>query len=279
MVQNSKKLVLETFSSITEFVNVTQSRENRAGAGAESHKRGSEAAAFTRTSNYSNAMDLLLYGDKNTYQKMVNIDVKQVQSNIYKSKIRRNVAGFSPCVPAFVAGLPNAMYQVQKIKPPARRMEIIYSPTGSESVSADSLQRAGVIVLSIVNAMERRGISTALTILNKCSQQRHNKLYTICGITIKKAGQPLDGLKVAFPIAHPSFFRRFGFEWYETCPDIIGPDFYSYGTTISDCDIIKQLLQSEGKLPKESKVINFYKIEELEFNMQAVLKYLEIDLD
>ena len=183
MLQN---VVVERFTSINEFLTTCESRVNRAGENASS-KTGE--ADFTGTTSLQKANELLLYGDKQTFEKMVEISVKQAPSFVEKSKLKRNVSGFSPCVPAHLSGLPNSMYTIYKIKPPAVRLELYYSPTAIYNVAASELQRAGVIMLSIVNALERRGISVSLNILNKCSVT-HNREATICCVNVKKAGMP-----------------------------------------------------------------------------------------
>lgn len=270
MLQN---VVIERFGSITEFLNTCENKTNRAGKNAESKTAESNWAG---TSSLRNANELLLFGDKKTWEKMVELPMKQVQSFVAKSKIKRDIVGFAPCVPAALCGVPNAMYQIHKVKQLTPRLELWYSPTCAGHISAESLQKAGVIMLSIVNSLERRGVSVSLNIVNKCSI--HNKREaTICCVNVKKAGQPLDGLKAAYCIANPSFFRRHGFLWYETCEKIQNPDFFGYGQTIQNCEEVVKILTENGVNMSQTLFINFYKIKELEFDTQAVMRYLNIE--
>ena len=43
-------------------------------------------------------------------------------------------------------------------------------------------------------------------------------VFVFCGIVVKDYRQPMDLLKLSFPLTSPAMFRRFGFKWKETTP-------------------------------------------------------------
>lgn len=85
-------------------------------------------------------------------------------------------------------------------------------------------------------------------------------------IKIKDSGKHLNITKIAYPIAHPSFFRRHCGLWVNTvCKDATN----SY--TVKDT---KELTVAANRICKGAKFINFYALSE-ESEKDILKRFLE----
>ena len=82
----------------------------------------------------------------------------------------------------------------------------------SGAVSADAIAARGVAVLVAVDLLESCGIRCEVI----CSTAtKGHGLHLTANVTAKRANEIVDPDRLAFTVAHPSFFRRFGFRWME----------------------------------------------------------------
>lgn len=82
----------------------------------------------------------------------------------------------------------------------------------SGAVSADTICARGVTVLVAVDLLEACGIRCEVTV---SAATETSALQLDSNVVVKKASDPVDLDKLAFCVAHPSFFRRFGFRFCE----------------------------------------------------------------
>ena len=81
---------------------------------------------------------------------------------------------------------------------------------------------------------------------------------------IKDSGKHLNITKIAYPIAHPSFFRRHCFKWADTvCKNLT--------STISESsqDVLKA---AADKICKGAKFVNFYTLSKQ--SEEDILRYI-----
>ncbi len=93
----------------------------------------------------------------------------------------------------------------------------------SGAVSADAIAARGVAVLVAVDLLESCGIRCEVV----CSTATSGHgLHLTANVVAKRPGEIVDPDRLAFTVAHPSFFRRFGFRWMELyghCPSNCHP--------------------------------------------------------
>lgn len=82
----------------------------------------------------------------------------------------------------------------------------------SGAISADTICARGVTVLVAVDLLEACGIRCEVTV---SAATQTSALQLDSNVVVKKAGDAVDLDKLSFCIAHPSFFRRFGFRFCE----------------------------------------------------------------
>jgi hypothetical protein len=82
----------------------------------------------------------------------------------------------------------------------------------SASVSTDAITARGLTVLVAADLLESCGIRCEILV----SQATYNDSRLVeTNVCVKAPGVPIDIDRLAFAIAHPSFFRRFGFAFCE----------------------------------------------------------------
>lgn len=136
-----------------------------------------------------------------------------------------SIVGEAVHIPNFVKGLPNHMIMRKRQKQPVPMVNIYFDRGIRCSVSSDEIFRYSRILLQAVRHMESLGIHVGLNVIVISCADRN-----VCGFSVNIKGNhdPLNPLKVSYPLVHTSFFRRQFFRWQETSPIIICRD-YLYG--------------------------------------------------
>jgi hypothetical protein len=130
-------------------------------------------------------------------------------------------------VPAYVAGLPMDMYQIERMPSDRRIVRVLLQRNYSSNVDTDLAIDAGVIILAFLNKLEQETNCTVELDLG-CFTKLENKTESVLTISVKRAGEPLDVSELAFGLACPAFCRRLLFRYYETLPANCESRVYGY---------------------------------------------------
>lgn len=101
-------------------------------------------------------------------------------------------------------------------------MNIIYNNSADSSTTISQLAAAGRHVLDVVTILERQGYRVNVDILTTACTATQ---VAMCFVRVKDALRIINPLKLAYILVHPSFFRRQGLRWIETCPKITDETF------------------------------------------------------
>lgn len=245
--ENAMKIIKEHFSSIHQMLNVIESRSNNS---VMRNDRSSETgtAAFTGTNSYAQAKWLF----ENGYTKIldqiktgVGNNLKKTQ-NVNRRTIRTGVIGYAPHVPNAILGLPNSMILTEQQPQKIKTVSIVVGITENCGTDANEFIKSGIAALSVVNTLELRGYRVALKVAFWCAKAGEERAFGT--IKLKDYREHLDIQKLCFPLAHPSMFRRFGFKWLETSPDIKDFNWHGvYGSQLKDLDFIKENFLEENE--------------------------------
>ena len=209
-----RKKFFKRYESVKEFESALSSTKKQAGFASESSHCCD--FGFNGTHNYKEANDKLLYGDKELAKQINDAGLYTTKCNIQKYTERRAfaaaVVGAVPHVPNFIAGVPNTMIRQIKTHVKTPVVTIGYNMSVGGATSKMTIIRNASELLSAVLILESKGIRVNLYALSHSETQKDEALLAI---KIKSSGQPLDLLKVAYPIAHPSMNRRHKFCWLE----------------------------------------------------------------
>lgn len=241
------KIIKEHFSSIHQMLNVIESRSNNS-VMRNDHSSETGDKKFTGTKSYPEAKQIFETGYTDILDQIktgIGNNLKKTQ-NINRRTIRTGVIGYAPHVPNAILGLPNSMILTEQRPQKIKTVSIVVGITENCGTNANEFIKSGIAALSVVNTLELRGYRVALKIAFWCA-----KAWEECAfgtIKLKDYREHLDIQKLCFPLAHPSMFRRFGFKWLETSPDIKDSGWSClYGRQLGDLDFIRKNFLEEDE--------------------------------
>lgn len=219
-----------------------------------------------QTEDFEEAENLLKNG-WNEKVKEFATELRNFSATIERNRVKNynSVCGFAPIVPNAIKGVPKSMLASKKIKSnkKLRTVHLIINNTASGGTDGDELIKTGLTSLKLAVILGKKNIRTKIDILPKISGCGES-VYG-CAITIKDYKQPFDISKIAYPLAHTSMFRRHGFRWLETLPEMTNREFVDrYGRNFMR---IGETLRTEYK-----KYAGFDKDDVLYIEVQDVQK-------
>jgi len=224
------KLIRETFDNIEHYFNTINTRTiNRVFAPRSSHPASNDSDYdFTYTHSYAEAEDIARRGYKEGLDKLQAANTKSRHLQSASKPLPMNgIVGYAPHVPNAIAGVPLSMINKQETEQKAKVISILYYMGGSCNVDAYEFVKAGKNIMNVVYSLELQGYRVALYVLTTFCK---NSEYAINTVQVKHWRQPSNPLKIAYPLIHPSYFRRHGFRWLETQPNLTDDGFiYGYG--------------------------------------------------
>ena len=221
-------IVREEFTSLNQLMDTLSKRKkNTIMEYKDSSNR--DEYSFFGTKNYDEASNMLVNGYldimgqlKEDIAGKSKITAKHM-ANIPHPIPHTNITGYIPCVPNAILGLPNSMISVDRVPMKRKTLSITYVMGANASTRKEYFSEAGAALLSAINVIEKSGIQTQLK-LGFFPGEAGDEL--VCpAVVIKNYGERYSLQKISFPLAHPSMFRRIGFRWLETSPDITAEGF------------------------------------------------------
>lgn len=274
-----KNIVIERYNGVNEFVKTISSRKpNTVWAGKELSSDTADKQ-FTMTKNYAESVEIMTkgYADGLNEMKATKGTKVRTASNVSKRIPQASVVGYAPHVPNAIAGIPQSMIGTQTITMKSKVISIIYNGGGDCGVYTADFVRAGRNLLEVVTMLELQGYRVGVEIMDDfCGSEQKGFLF----IKVKEQRQPINPLKLAYMLIHPSFFRRQGFRWLETCPEIESkPLYYGYGHPLyieckQNMDKTRGYLKKNGLLPDGVFFTNMY--EARKHNAEELIKLMGI---
>lgn len=236
----SKKVIKEVFDTYSGLLDTLNSRPNNQIMQNKhaSHDTGRNSKEFTGLDNYTQAEKMLTTGYLDVLSKLEkSVENQQKISakfteNIKRPRPKNSVMGYVPNVPAALLNLPEAMVNTTRVPQKRKTLSVLYSIGGNCDRDTDYFINAGTALLSAIDIVERSGITTRLEV--GFFTAKYNNEYTFPTLKIKDYNERYSLQKISFPLVHPSMFRRIGFKWLESTPDIKETGFnFAYGSTPS----------------------------------------------
>lgn len=270
----------EKFESIDELLKVIESRPNNKVMQYEnSSTNGSEG--FTGTKSYDYAKELITKGWSEPLEKLKAGTHKNIKTNVTREKAlpSNGVVGYVPCVPNAILGLPKSMIKTDRVPSKVKAVTITYGITVNAGWESDTIIKCGITALNIVNDLELAGYRVGLNVEFMASTSGNQTI--VATVKVKDWRQPLDIKKVAFPMVHTSMFRRFGFKYLETCPELKHSGYANgYGKPTSNDGYSKQveLYKENGVLGDKDYLITAEMIKGQGFDSEKVMRKAGINL-
>lgn len=259
--ENGNKMVM--FNSITELVQFNRETE-RTQFYQNYHisdELGRSRYGFTKTNSYEEAEDLLLHGWDEMAEKLTKKINNVKCQNGYKNKTVYGVQGYQACVPRYLQGMPDSMVSNKRIVTKQKVLNIIKDFGYSGSTSAQTIEDESIKVLKAVSDLESRGyrVNLSITFVSRC-----RGCYRSIVVKIKNASQRMNIKQMAFPLVHPSMFRRIVFGLIERLPETecFG---YGYGTC-TEYNETKHLFKGDYFIPRIVSETEITDIEKYKIN-------------
>lgn len=269
------KVLYEEFDNLRSLENALNSRpENDVFKGGTCSSKSSDKS-FTRTSSWNEAIELFRKGWDEPLEEIKKGIAKNFKANVSTNKVRpcNDVVGYAPCVPNAIMGLPHSMISTQRTPSKVKAVTITYSMSVTCMYDEEQILQSGIVVLNIINDLELQGYRVKLNL--EFMATREGDDLSIARVCVKDWRQPLDIKKLTFPIAHPSMFRRLGFRWLETVPELKNRGYCrGYGSSSYKEDYEKACkLYKENNLLKESEFfITSYLCIDKNYNKEEIIK-------
>ncbi len=275
-----KKVQHEHFDSIKRFLETIKSRPNNSVMSCK-HSSITGSTDFTGTKSYAEATELITNGWEDVLPEIKKQFTTAVKSNengtIDRRRTYNHVVGYAPNVPNAILGLPQSMINQHREPQKVKVVSIVYAPDENGGTDAKTFIKAGIVVLNIINQLELNGLRVRLMLTPMDSISYGT--FVSCTINVKDFREQLDLKKLAFPIANPSFLRRFGFKWLETYPELTENGFSGgYGSTISGEPSHKDDMVKAGIIKNTDYFLSLGRIEHNKFDIQKVMKEAGIQI-
>lgn len=217
----ANRFVYEHFDSVQDFEHVLATRKAHDFFGKRPSGRARDTSGWAGPDTWKESLELLKNGWNAPVEKIIGT-LKQYQKKLESEKsVRiRDRVGFAPSVPDAIKGFPISMYNTKKEVVENPTIHIMYNMTGMSSFHAIQLLENSLTVLKMIMKLESEGKHVALDIVCKSSYDDYQDQYVMCSVRIKNGNQPMNLLKMAYPIANPGMFRRQGFAWLESQPEV-----------------------------------------------------------
>lgn len=226
---------------------------------AASHK--TDRWDWYQTSTFAEADRLFKDGDIDNARRIVAASIAIDNRNAQRTQRRGMspaVVGCLPNVPAAIQGLPVSMYHRQP-QPGRPVVHLDINCSVASFIESHTIIKAGAVILSTVNELERSGHSVEITI--KCLSYYESEFITT-SVVIKEAGQRFNAAQLAYCLINPSFLRRHLFTVWERTITKKGY-FCGYGRICTTGDNILHLQNIAEKIQKggmtDEEIINTIK--------------------
>jgi len=232
---SGKHFVFEQFNSLGEYIDIIGKRKvNDVFRGEQLHSENKNRYGFFLTNNYEESVELALNGYKEGCDDLMRTSTRiRHRENIDRKMPTVGITGFAPHVPNAITGVPKSMISYIVYPQKANVITLVYANTGMAYVDAERYISAGKTIISLINTLETQGYRIALYLF-KCSCSDNDEIAANL-VKIKDWKQPINILKLAYPLIHPSSQRRQGFKWLETVPALTDDSFVDgYGSTFHD---------------------------------------------
>ena len=235
------------FNSIAEVVNYINTTKMTPFYQKE-HRSDDYNYSFRGTRSMEEAMELLSHGwEDGAKQLKDKLDAKVNANNVsYKNKTFYDVAGFQCSVPRYLQGIPTNMINNKRVVQKQKVVNITKDFGYSGVTSKEVMMRESIKFLQVVEKLEQQGIRCNVFV--SFVSKTNNNGYVDIRVKVKESSQRMNIKQLAFPLAHPSMFRRIMFALIERLEDC--KDFgLGYGRC-TEWETVKHLYKGEYYVPR-----------------------------
>lgn len=213
-----------TVYRVMTWEGITRTVEARIRDGAINSRAGdasvrNEGGGWNGTRDLPHALDMLRAGwPEGTGRMIAGLDAHKTEQREIRPDMPLDYAGFFPCVPAYVAGEDQCMFNIEEDQRATRSIVLVVQINYHCQVPARSAEEYARNVAGIVASLETTGIGVAVLGIDRTNA---NSGQMAAGVWIRSFDAPLDLARIAFSM-HPGFFRRALFAVRERDAELVG---------------------------------------------------------
>lgn len=216
-----------TYDSIKDFVKHCDTNRDRTGRGTSSDTTRPDWAG---SKNWGEAYDLAVNGWQ-AKRPTVNAILDPLREMLADklsivTERQHDMVGYEPDIDRFLAGELECMFEDVFVEAPkqGKVYRVLVSGSVSGFVSGETLLKRGIAILALIEAFQMVG--SDLEVWTEFSSEGRDGHIATVLVKLHAAGSMLDINSVMFPLAHPSWLRRFFFAALEALPN--RADFSAY---------------------------------------------------
>jgi hypothetical protein len=212
-----------TFDGVRELAQWIDSNPRQPGAGDSSQSRDARKG-WDMGMGMDGAMSMGLSGgfwaQGATDLQKARVEIDRMTHRAPALERVRSVAGYAPCIPSHLAGLPEAMWTDGEPEDAPRARSKVLRIGVAASYSAQATQKhvtnRGAAIMSIVDSLENDGFRVEVNAVILAVDERYAPYRW--DVVLKSADQDWSPGACAFALAHPAFNRRLAFALKERDP-------------------------------------------------------------
>lgn len=250
-----------SFDSLSEVVNFI-TKTDRTEKYEYYHNSDDGNFNFRGTKSMQEALDLLKHGwDEGTKQINSVLNSKIALNNGYKNKTIYDVAGYQCSVPRYLQGIPTNMINSKHVVQKQKVVNVIKDFGYAGITTKETMIKESIKVLKAIDKIESQGTrcNVYVSFVSSVGCEIPSK-YVDVRIKIKDSSQRMNIKQMAFPLAHPSMFRRICFALIERLEET-----KYFGTGYGRCtyyEDVKHIYKKEYYIPRiinEDEIVNMNK--------------------
>lgn len=210
-------VLFQKFANMSEYHRYLESGKVQPAFKKESSKNGSRS--FTGTVSYGAADKLYLWGDEETAKRLdgnysIKTMIRKYAATKPTTKKFVSVCGAVPHVPNYIAGIPTNMIAIKRVKVKERVMDVFFNMCIDCTVSTEEIIATTIELFKAIMSIESNGTRVNLYVGEAVINKSYDQVVGMA-IKIKNATQPIDIVKMVYPLVNPSMLRRHHFRWME----------------------------------------------------------------
>lgn len=216
---------------------------------------------FTKTNSFEEATDLLYHGWESGAKLLTTKLNARNGSPVAKNKTVYDVAGFQCSVPRYLQGIPTNMIQNKRVAAKTKVANVVKNFAYASTVSAEMIEEESVKFLEMVQNMEQSSGTRCNVFITIPFYLTASKRNIVCiDVKIKDSTQRMNIKQMAFPLMHPSMFRRIIFNVIEKLEETkeVGS---GHGYIIREQDVVKETMNNVYYVPAIVEEQNIKQIE------------------
>lgn len=212
---NGREVIIETFNSFTEMVDVNDTRVSNFGYNRQIADRDFDFKTYEQAKSWLLNYDRHLETFKTAFK---NADVRK-NTEYNKTKNVVDVVGFQPIIPNALMSLPKSMIRTVVHSKKSKVINVLVDATYRWSTTPREVADYFSKALAYLASLEKQGFRTRVSMMFMFGQGNSSGKVHIAKILLKSELQPFDLKRMMFPLTNLGSFRLFGWDWYERLPD------------------------------------------------------------